>query len=80
MFPKDMYSVFRYSPLRSIGFAALSETALGMNGVNGPPPTTIIGSISATVTTASNRASIKRSPNWRELVVVFWIAAGAALL
>ncbi|KIK81195.1 hypothetical protein PAXRUDRAFT_199653 [Paxillus rubicundulus Ve08.2h10] len=78
-FLKNVYSVFRYSP-PSIGFAALSETALGMNGVNGPPPTATIGSISATVTAGSNRASIKWIPNWSELVVVCGIAAGAALL
>lgn len=48
-FLKNVYSVFRYSP-PSVGFAALSQTALAMNGVNAAPPTATIGSAAATVT------------------------------
>ncbi|KAF9234984.1 aspartic peptidase domain-containing protein [Melanogaster broomeanus] len=51
-FLKNVYSVFRYSPA-SIGFAALSETALAQNGVDGPVPTPTIGSVSAAVTNLS---------------------------
>ncbi|KAF9244096.1 aspartic peptidase domain-containing protein [Melanogaster broomeanus] len=51
-FLKNVYSVFRYSP-PSIGFAALSPTAVAMNGVNGPPPSATIGSISTTVIASS---------------------------
>ncbi|KAF8449369.1 acid protease [Boletus edulis BED1] len=48
-FLKNVFSVFRYSP-PSVGFAALSEDALSMNGVDGPPPTATIGSIATSVT------------------------------
>ncbi|EGN95223.1 hypothetical protein SERLA73DRAFT_187569 [Serpula lacrymans var. lacrymans S7.3] len=48
-FLKNVYSVFRYNP-PSVGFAALSPTALAMNGVNAAPPTATIGSAAATVT------------------------------
>ena len=43
-----MYSVFRYSP-PSVGFAQLSETALAMNGLHGPPPSPTVGVAAATV-------------------------------
>ncbi|KAF8842383.1 acid protease [Paxillus ammoniavirescens] len=78
-FLKNVYSVFRYSP-PSIGFAALSETALGMNGVNGPPPTATIGSISATVTAGSSAASVGWSSSWSTIIVACGVAVGAALL
>eukprot|EP00918_Siedleckia_nematoides_P082398 GHVU01180588.1.p1 GENE.GHVU01180588.1~~GHVU01180588.1.p1 ORF type:complete len:307 (-),score=9.95 GHVU01180588.1:11-931(-) len=48
-FLKNVYSVFRYNP-PSVGFAALSQTALAMNGVNAAAPTPTIGSISASAT------------------------------
>lgn len=48
-FLKNVYSVFRYNP-PSVGFAALSDTALSMNGVNAAAPTPTIGSISASAT------------------------------
>jgi len=36
-FLKNVYTVFRYEP-PSVGFAALSQQALAMNGINGPAP------------------------------------------
>jgi len=36
-FLKNVYTVFSYSPA-AVGFAALSETAIAENGVNGTPP------------------------------------------
>ncbi|KIJ20610.1 hypothetical protein PAXINDRAFT_106243 [Paxillus involutus ATCC 200175] len=78
-FLKNVYSVFRYNP-PSVGFAALSETALGMNGVNGPPPTATIGSVSATVTAGSSGASVGWSSSWSTIIVACGVAAGAALL
>ena len=56
---KNVYSVFRYSPL-SIGFADLSSTAIAANGVNRPPPNATIGSVGATVS-ATSRSSTRNS-------------------
>ncbi|KAG1741270.1 aspartic peptidase domain-containing protein [Suillus lakei] len=44
-FLKNVYSVFRYNPA-AVGFAALSNTALAMNGVNAPAPSPTIVSVS----------------------------------
>ncbi|KAH0836320.1 acid protease [Lanmaoa asiatica] len=52
---KNVYSVFRYSP-PSVGFAALSQTALAMNGVNAVIPTATLGASVASVT--ANAASL----------------------
>ncbi|KAF9219784.1 acid protease [Gyrodon lividus] len=60
-FLKNVYSVFRYNP-PSVGFAALSETALAENGADGPVPTPTIGSVSAAVTNI-NAALPKRGLN-----------------
>lgn len=46
---KNVYSVFRYDP-PSVGFAALSDTALAMNGVNADIPTATLGASAAAVT------------------------------
>lgn len=54
-FLKNVYSVFRYDP-PSVGFAALSEAALAMNGVNAVVPTPTIGSDTAIVTANSAMA------------------------
>ncbi|KAH0836319.1 aspartic peptidase domain-containing protein [Lanmaoa asiatica] len=54
-FLKNVYSVFRYNP-PSIGFAALSETAIAENGVNGAVPSATIGTTSATVTSTNGAA------------------------
>ena len=42
-FLKNVYSVFRFQP-PAVGFAQLSSVALGMNDVDGPPPTPTIRS------------------------------------
>ncbi|KAJ7180625.1 aspartic peptidase A1 [Mycena filopes] len=57
-FLKNVYSVFRYNP-PSIGFAALSDYSLSLNGdVNLEVPSATIGSISAAATAGSkNRDS-----------------------
>ncbi|KAF7770563.1 hypothetical protein Agabi119p4_6537 [Agaricus bisporus var. burnettii] len=47
-FLKNVYSVFRYDP-PSVGFANLSSTAISMNGVTGPVPSSTQGSTVATV-------------------------------
>ncbi|EPQ53925.1 acid protease [Gloeophyllum trabeum ATCC 11539] len=48
-FLKNVYSVFRFSP-PSVGFAALSSVATGMNGVQAPIPTATIGEPGTAVT------------------------------
>ncbi|KIJ65105.1 hypothetical protein HYDPIDRAFT_111003 [Hydnomerulius pinastri MD-312] len=53
-FLKNVYSIFRYDP-PSVGFAALSDTALSMNGVDAIIPSATLGASSATVT--ANAAS-----------------------
>ncbi|EGN95044.1 hypothetical protein SERLA73DRAFT_187322 [Serpula lacrymans var. lacrymans S7.3] len=60
-FLKNVYSVFRYNPA-SVGFAALSETALAMNGVNAAAPTPTIGSVSASATAEGDRTSSAALP------------------
>lgn len=51
---KNVYSVFRYDP-PSVGFAALSEAALAMNGINDAViPTATLG---ATIVFATNAGS-----------------------
>ncbi|KAG2355960.1 aspartic peptidase A1 [Suillus spraguei] len=80
-FLKNVYSVFRYSPA-AVGFAALSNTALAMNGLNGPAPSPTIGSISASATAGTgggtNAASHRWSVPWAPLVCGISIAVGAA--
>ncbi|KAF8141970.1 acid protease [Boletus edulis] len=81
-FLKNVFSVFRYSP-PSVGFAALSETATSMNGVNGPPPTATIGTVAASVTaspTASSGAAwTSGSACGRMLLVGCAVAVGILL-
>ncbi|PBK99083.1 aspartic peptidase A1 [Armillaria gallica] len=55
-FLKNVYSVFRYNP-PAVGFAALSEYALSMNGDTGARvPTATIGSIAAAVSATGSSA------------------------
>jgi hypothetical protein len=54
-FLKNVYSVFRYDP-PSVGFAALSQTALAMNGVNAMIPSATLGASVVSVT--ANAASL----------------------
>ncbi|TRM65376.1 aspartic peptidase domain-containing protein [Schizophyllum amplum] len=52
-FLKNVYSVFRYDPA-SVGFAQLSDTALGYNGDDDTPvPSATIGSVAAQVSATS---------------------------
>ncbi|KAG1728147.1 aspartic peptidase domain-containing protein [Suillus paluster] len=80
-FLKNVYSVFRYNPA-AVGFAALSNTALAMNGVNAAPPSATIGSVSASATAGtgggSNAASRRWGISWALLVGGISIAVGAA--
>jgi len=82
-FLKNVYSVFRYDPA-SVGFAALSETALSMNGANAQPPSATIGSISASVTATTgnvtSRAPRTPSSTLNALVVAWGVAVVAMLL
>ncbi|PCH44056.1 acid protease [Wolfiporia cocos MD-104 SS10] len=59
-FLKNVYSVFRYNP-PSVGFAALSETALSMNGAVGTAPSPTIGSVAAAVSATSTQIGADRS-------------------
>ncbi|KAN0088860.1 Aspartic peptidase domain containing protein [Tylopilus felleus] len=56
-FLKNVYSIFRYDP-PSVGFAALSETALPMNGANAVVPSATLG---ASVASASANAASTRT-------------------
>ncbi|KAG2110606.1 aspartic peptidase domain-containing protein [Suillus discolor] len=80
-FLKNVYSVFRYNPA-AVGFAALSNTAIAMNGVNAAPPSATIGSVSASATAGtgggSNSASHRWGVPWAPLVGGISIAVGAA--
>ncbi|KAG2142885.1 aspartic peptidase domain-containing protein [Suillus bovinus] len=79
-FLKNVYSVFRYNPA-AVGFAALSNTATAMNGVNAAPPSPTIGSISASATAGtggSNAASSRWGVPWAPLVGGVFVALGAA--
>ncbi|KAG2040135.1 aspartic peptidase domain-containing protein [Suillus americanus] len=80
-FLKNVYSVFRYNPA-AVGFAALSNTALAMNGVNAAPPSATIGSVSASATAGtgggSNGASHRWGVPWAPLVGGIFVAIGAA--
>lgn len=78
-----MYSVFRYSP-PSVGFATLSGTALGMNGVNGLPPTATIGSVATGVTATpgnvTSGASWMSGSAFNPVLVACGAAVGAMLV
>ncbi|KAG1732509.1 aspartic peptidase domain-containing protein [Suillus lakei] len=79
-FLKNVYSVFRYNPA-AVGFAALSNTALAMNGVNAPAPSPTIGSVSASATagtSGTNAASHRWGVPWAPLVGGISVAVGAA--
>ncbi|KAG1780797.1 aspartic peptidase domain-containing protein [Suillus placidus] len=62
-FLKNVYSVFRYNPA-AVGFAALSQTALAMNGVNAAAPSPTIGSVSASATAGTGGGSNAASHSW----------------
>jgi len=69
-FLKNVYSVFRYNP-PSVGFAALSMTAIAQNGIKAPPPSATIGAISAEATNTG------AAPSDRPLstLLCFWLVS-----
>ncbi|KAG1804638.1 acid protease [Suillus subaureus] len=74
-FLKNVYSVFRYDP-PSVGFAALSEIALAMNGKAGGIPSATLGANSAMFTLESSAAPSTRTSR----AVTFVISAFLATL
>lgn len=74
-FLKNVYSVFRYDP-PSVGFAALSETALAMNGKAGGIPSATLGTSSAMFTLVPSTAPLTRTSS----TVAFIISAFFATL
>lgn len=74
-FLKNVYSVFRYDP-PSVGFAALSETALAMNGKVGGIPSATLGANSAMFTLEPSAAPPTRTSS----AVAFVISAFFATL
>ncbi|KAH7885825.1 acid protease [Phlebopus sp. FC_14] len=77
-FLKNVYSVFRYNP-PSVGFAALSETALAMNGVDAAIPSATLGSSVATATAnGASRPRPRLGVLTREWCGAGWV--GAAVL
>lgn len=79
-FLKNVYSVFRYNP-PAVGFAALSQTALAMNGVNAAAPSPTIGSVSASATAGTGGGTSAASHGWgvpwAPLVCGISVAVGA---
>ncbi|KAF8142067.1 aspartic peptidase domain-containing protein [Boletus edulis] len=67
-FLKNVYSVFRYSP-PSVGFAALSQTALAMNGVNALIPNATLGASVASAT--ANGASMTTRTSGVPMLSIF---------
>ncbi|KAG1854828.1 acid protease [Suillus subalutaceus] len=74
-FLKNVYSVFRYDP-PSVGFAALSEIALAMNGKVGGIPSATLGANSAMFTLEPSAAPPTRTSS----AVAFVISAFFATL
>ncbi|KAG0692345.1 acid protease [Suillus ampliporus] len=77
-FLKNVYSVFKYSPA-SVGFAALSETAIAQNGIKAAVPFPTIGSVAAVTNTgtASNTASNTASIGRPLSLLCFWLASAS---
>ncbi|KAG1735495.1 acid protease [Suillus lakei] len=72
-FLKNVYSVFRYNP-PSVGFAALSEIALAMNGKVGGIPSATLGANSAQYTLEPNAAPLSRISSAVALVISAFFA------
>ncbi|KAG0705619.1 acid protease [Suillus ampliporus] len=72
-FLKNVYSIFRYDP-PSVGFAALSEIALAMNGKAGGIPSATLGANSAKFTIASSAALPTRTSSTVALVISAFFA------
>ncbi|KAG1785607.1 acid protease [Suillus plorans] len=72
-FLKNVYSVFRYDP-PSVGFAALSEIALEMNGLAGGIPSATLGANSAMFTLEPNAAPPTRTSSAVAIVISAFFA------
>ncbi|KAG1899516.1 acid protease [Suillus fuscotomentosus] len=70
---KNVYSVFRYDP-PSVGFAALSEIALEMNGLAGGIPSATLGANSAMFTLESSAAPPTRTSSAVAIVISAFFA------
>ncbi|KAG1728175.1 aspartic peptidase domain-containing protein [Suillus paluster] len=77
-FLKNVYSVFKYSPA-SVGFAALSETAIAQNGIKAAVPSPTIGAVTVATSTggASNTASNTASSGSPLSLLCFWLASAS---
>ncbi|KAG2121887.1 acid protease [Suillus clintonianus] len=73
-FLKNVYSVFRYNP-PSVGFAALSDVALAMNGKAGGIPSATLGANSAKYTLQSSAARPTRNSCAVALTISAFFAA-----
>jgi hypothetical protein len=75
---KNVYSVFKYNPA-SVGFAALSETAIAQNGVKAAVPSPTIGAVTAATNTGvvSNNVSGAVSNGPLSLLLCFWLASAS---
>lgn len=75
-FLKNVYSVFKYSPA-SVGFAALSETAIAQNGVKAAVPSPTIGAVTAATNTgAASRAAVGAvSSGPLSILLCLWLAS-----
>ncbi|KAG2121893.1 aspartic peptidase domain-containing protein [Suillus clintonianus] len=75
-FLKNVYSVFKYSPA-SVGFAALSETAISQNGIKAAVPSPTIGAVTAATNTgaASSASSGAVSSGPLSTLLCFWLAS-----
>lgn len=69
-FLKNVYSVFKYSPA-SVGFAALSETAIAQNGVKATVPSPTIGAV--TIATNTGSASSAASNGSLCILLCLWL-------
>jgi cathepsin D len=64
-FLKNVYSVFRFSP-PSVGFAALSSTAMAQNDAQGDAPTPTIASVAATAFATGHGNSFRETNSARQ--------------
>ncbi|KAH9857278.1 acid protease [Lenzites betulinus] len=75
-FLKNVYSVFRASPA-AVGFAALSETALAMNGKTGAVPSPTVGAVAATISGTTANAGTDRSSSANGALAITGASAAA---
>jgi hypothetical protein len=68
---KNVYSVFRFNP-PSVGFAALSATAIAQNGIKAAVPSATIGAVAAEVTTGAASSGRPLST-----MLCFWLVSAS---